>query len=376
LSIPRNESREKTLADNHIGTRWDNRKLESVLSNECCSCLEKEGDITLNHPQHNTPPNASRELAERPQDYLGPNLNPRGLVLTPHQLGDGVYALMANIPPKDNNGVIIGEKYALVIDAGINGTTSHQIQNLVRQLTDKPLRYLVNTTYHGDHTFGNAAFPKEVTVISSRQNKTSMRDLEYEKQMRFGNLRDDQDVLTDVTTWRQPDVVFDHFCAIDLGNKIIELWHFGPGNAPGDTIVYEPDTRAAWTGNFLMCAGLPPMLLEGGPGPYIETLKAMQATLPVTTVIPGHGPMGDGKAALEHFIAYMHYLQDRIGEAVASGCTLDETQKRVPVPALLKSPTALPATPEIQELLLHLHRLNVLATYRELEKISVSRGHY
>jgi len=48
-------------------------------------------------------------------------------VLKPHQLGEGVYALMANIPPKDNNGVVIGEKYALVIDAGINGTISRQI---------------------------------------------------------------------------------------------------------------------------------------------------------------------------------------------------------------------------------------------------------
>ncbi|MBO0795229.1 MAG: hypothetical protein J2P36_30400, partial [Ktedonobacteraceae bacterium] len=62
------------------------------------------------------PHHSSRELAERPRDYLGPNLNPNGLVLTPHRLGEGVYALMANIAPKDNNGVIIGEKYALVID--------------------------------------------------------------------------------------------------------------------------------------------------------------------------------------------------------------------------------------------------------------------
>jgi len=120
-------------------------------------------------------------------------------------------------------------------------------------------------------------------------------------------------------TWRQPDVVFDHYCAIDLGNKIVELWHFGPGNAPGDTIVYVPDTKVAWTGNFLMCAGLPPMLLEGGPDSYIETLKAMQATLSVATIVPGHGPMGDGKAALERFIAYMHYLQEHVGAAFASG---------------------------------------------------------
>jgi cyclase len=314
--------------------------------------------------------NSSRELTERPPDYLGPNLNPSGLVLTPHQLGEGIYALMANIPPKDNNGVIIGEKCALVIDAGINGAISRQIQDLVRHLTDKPVRYLVNTTYHGDHTFGNAAFPEHVTVISSRQNKASMRDLAYEKAMRFGNMRGDQDALADVTIWRQPDVVFDHSCAVDLGNKTVELWHFGPGNAPGDTIVYIPDTKVAWTGNFLMAAGLPPMLLEGGPGLYLETLQAMQAQLSVSTIVPGHGPMSDGKAALEHFIAYMHSLQEQVAAAFASGWSLEETLERVAVPALLALPTTMPATPESQALLVHLHRLNVLATYRELETVS------
>jgi cyclase len=292
------------------------------------------------------------------------------LVLAPHQLAEGVYALMANIPPKDNNRVVIGERGALVIDAGINGAIARQIQEQVRRLTDQPVRYLVNTTYHGDHTFGNAAFPDQVTVISSRQNKASMRDLAYEKAMRFGNMRGEQDALADVTTWRQPDVVFERYCAVDLGRKIVELWHFGPGNAPGDTVVYVPDAQVTWTGNFLMAAGLPPMLLEGGPGPYIETLKAMRATLPVTTVVPGHGPMGDGEAALEHFLSYLQYLQEDVGEAFGAGCTLDETLERVRMPALLHLPETMPDTPESRGLLGHLHRLNVLATYRELEAIN------
>jgi len=220
----------------------------------------------------------SGELTERPPDYLGPNLNPNGLVLQPQQLSAGVYALMANMPPKDNNGVIIGERAVLVVDAGITAAVSRQIQDRVRQLTDTPIRYLVNTTYHGDHTFGNAAFPNDITIISSRQNKASMRDLDYEKRMRFGNMRGDQDALADVTSWRQPDVVFERYCAIDLGNKLVELWHFGPGNAPGDTIVYVPEAKVAWTGNFLMASGLPPMLLEGGPGPYIDGRWVYQCT--------------------------------------------------------------------------------------------------
>jgi hypothetical protein len=57
--------------------------------------------------------------------------------------------------------------------------------------------------------------------------------------------------------WRTPDVVLDRFTEIDLGSQVVQLWHFGPGNGPGDTIVYVPDTQVAWTGNFIGPAGFP-----------------------------------------------------------------------------------------------------------------------
>src|SRR5690348_10723393 len=99
----------------------------------------------------------TREMEERPDGYIGPNLNPDGLVLEPRALGPGVYALLANAIPKDNNGLIVGERAALVVDAGINGSVAKHILKLADQLTDRPVRYLANTTYHGDHTFGNYA---------------------------------------------------------------------------------------------------------------------------------------------------------------------------------------------------------------------------
>lgn len=315
---------------------------------------------------------SSREIAERPRDYLGPNLNPHGLVLKPHQLGEGVYALMATIPPKDNNGVIIGEKCALVIDAGINGVISRQIQELAGQLTEKPIRYLVNTTYHGDHTFGNYAFPDEVTVISSRQNIASMRDLAYEKEMRFGNLRGDQDALADVTTWRQPDIVFDRYCAIDLGKKIVELWHFGPGNAPGDTLVYVPEAKVAWTGNFLMRAGICPVLLEGGPLPYLKTLQAVKETLEITTIVPGHGPVGEGPAALDALIGYLQELDQRVRADIRAGMSLEAILDSYLCPHNLVLPAQLPFAAALNPLNQQLHRLNVLAVYREIKGASAA----
>ena len=308
----------------------------------------------------------SQEIEERPAGYIGPDLNPDGLLLEPQKLVEGVYALMANVPPKDNNGVIVGKKGVLVIDAGVNGVVAHHIQDIVRQLTDKPLLYLANTTYHGDHTFGNAAFPTEVTIVSSRENKDSMRDLEREKRIRTENMKGNAIALTDVVEWRLPDIIFEQFMAINLGNMLVELWHFGPGNAPGDTIVYVPSAQVAWTGNFAVQAGLVPMLLEGGPGPYIETIKKMQATLDVKTLIPGHGPMAEATPALNGLVAYLQALQEKVQIALQDGLSLDETLAACPVPDTMILPSTNPFAPMVNTYNLHSHRLNVLATYHAL----------
>ena len=113
------------------------------------------------------------EIQERPAHYKGPNLDPTGVKLYPRFLGHGVYALMASRMPRDNSGVVIGSRGALVIDSGINGEMAKQIQDRVRKLTDRPILYLVNTNYHGDHTFGNYAFPGSVEIVAHRKTPTA-----------------------------------------------------------------------------------------------------------------------------------------------------------------------------------------------------------
>lgn len=326
------------------------------------------------------PPVLAREIAERPDGYRGPNLSPAGLTLAPHSLADGVYALMANIPPKDNNGLIAGRDAALVVDAGITPEVSTWIQALVGELTDRPLRYLVNTTYHGDHTFGNMAFPADVVVVSSRLNKENMTDLDYEKQTRSGNMYGDEGLLDTVSHWRAPDVVFETFAEIDLGGRLVQLWHFGPGNGPGDTVVYVPDARTAWTGNFLCHAGIAHMLLQGGPEPYIGSLRRMKEALPeLRTIVPGHGPMGDGHAAIDTLISYLERLHEEVTASVSAGHTLAETEAACTDPwadaldptltealAAYRVPRAR-ALQGMRDLCRNLHRLNILATYRLYE---------
>ncbi|NUW41146.1 MBL fold metallo-hydrolase [Nonomuraea rhodomycinica] len=292
--------------------------------------------------------------------------------LMPRRLADGVHALMAVPAPKDNNGLIAGADAALIVDAGITPDVSRTIQEMAAELTDRPLRYLINTTYHGDHTFGNLAFPAETVIVSSRANRANMTDLGYEKRVRSGNMYGDEALFDAVTTWRLPDVVFDSFAEIDLGGRTVQLWHFGPGNGPGDTVVYVPDTRVAWTGNLLCHAGIAHMLLQGGPEPYIATMRAMKEALPdLETIIPGHGPAGDGHAAVDTLISYLERLHEEVDSAVRQGRTLEETMGACTDPWAERLDPALAAAlgpPAAQHAMLdlcrNLHRLNVLATYR------------
>jgi cyclase len=81
-------------------------------------------------------------------------LHPAGCTLATKELAPGVYALISSIPGVDNAGFVVGEKGVLVIDARIATPMARQIQERVREVTDKPLLFLVNSNYHGDHTFG------------------------------------------------------------------------------------------------------------------------------------------------------------------------------------------------------------------------------
>ncbi|MGH7563619.1 MAG: MBL fold metallo-hydrolase, partial [Gemmatimonadota bacterium] len=196
------------------------------------------------------------DLSEGPAAFIPPPLHPGGARLQTRQLGDRVYALVSNHNGVDNSGFVIGERGVLVIDAHINAEMAHQIQDAVKAVTDKPILYLVNTNYHGDHTFGNFAFPAETRIVAHRATAERMQDFEAEKEFLLAAVNGDRSVYGDVQL-RLPDIVFDDSLRLDLGGRVVDLYHFGPGNTPGDAVVYVPEARVAWTGNLVLGVGLP-----------------------------------------------------------------------------------------------------------------------
>lgn len=316
------------------------------------------------------------DFAAAPEGFIPPRLNPAGAELETKELGDGVYALVSTKPGVDNSGFVVGTRGVLVIDSHINGTMAGKIQAAVRGITDKPILYVVNTNYHGDHTFGNYAFPPETSIVASRATAKAMSDFEHEKGFLLSMIDGDASVIEGVE-WRLPDIRFTRHLNLDLGGRIVELHQFGPGNTKGDTVVFEPMTKTAWTGNLVVGEGTIPLLLEGRAGRYAQTIARFAAKLDVAVIIPGHGRPTTG-AILGRYMDYLGDLTFRVRGAVARGRTLAETLAEISVAERFVPPADVPpdsVPARIRAFLIGFHRYNVHQTWLDLTDPKPRRRH-
>ena len=301
---------------------------------------------------------------EPPVGWVPPPLDPTGVQLRTQQIGPGVYALLSSRPPVDNSGFIVGEKGVLVIDAHINGAMARQIQAAVRAVTDKPILYLVNTNYHGDHTFGNYAFPAETKIVAHRKTAEAMAHFEQEKALMLLTLNGNAAVIDDVRL-RLPDITFEQSLRLDLGGRVVELHHFGQGNTAGDTVVYVPEAKAAWTGNLILGAGSIPWAIEGQTQAYLETIARMAARLDVETIVGGHILLTSG----ETLGAYLDYLSahiESVRRAIGAGKTLEQTLASLPLDEAYLPPQESPLA-AVRPIMRGVHLWNVKRTYQELK---------
>ena len=301
---------------------------------------------------------------EPPAGWLPPPLDPTGVRLQTRQLAPGVYALISTRPPVDNSGFIVGENGVLVIDAHINGAMARQIQDAVRAVTDKPILYLVNTNYHGDHTFGNYAFPAETTIVAHRKTAEAMGDFDREKALLLPAVNGNAAVFDGVRL-RLPDVTFEVSLRIDLGGRVVELHHFGHGNTPGDTVVYLPEAKVAWTGNLVLGAGSVPWAIEGQTQAYLETIARVAARLDIETIVGGHILTTSG----ETLGTYLDYLSGHIKSvqrALGAGKTLEQTLVSLPLDEAYLPPVESPLA-VARPLMQGFHLWNVKKTYQELK---------
>ncbi len=256
------------------------------------------------------------------------------------KLSKGVYALYPTdakeknpkgYPVATSGGFVIGDKGVLVIESMVNKRLADQVMGFVKKVTKKPILYVINTSYHGDHAYGNYVFPKSTKIIQHSKTKEFMENqkgFEADKKFMvqyFGANRGIEDVVA-----RTADIIVDDKKNIDLGNVKVEIMHMGFAQTEGDLFVWVPGAKVFWTGNPLVA--MPPALpwlLDGKLQEVLATMKKVRAFLPEdATVVPGHG-VPVKPADLDFTIKYLEKLHDEVDYAVRSGTSLELAQKEI-----------------------------------------------
>jgi glyoxylase-like metal-dependent hydrolase (beta-lactamase superfamily II) len=258
-------------------------------------------------------------------------------------LANGVYAFYDSKAAELNakggaaatsGGLIVGSKGALLIDTMLNKRLNKQVQDLGRTLGKVPLVYAINTSAHGDHSFGNMYLPASTLII---QHENSRRYIEQHLAedkafmiKNFGSGRGIEEIKA-----RTGDLLVPAGgkLTLDLGGKTVDIMDFGFAQTGGDLWVWDPQAKVLWAGNPVI-AGKPalPWLLDGKLLATLATLRRVYDFLPADArIVPGHG-LAMSKADMKWHIDYLDTVRSQVQAAVDQGLTLEQTVKQVGMP--------------------------------------------
>ncbi|MFM9972683.1 MAG: MBL fold metallo-hydrolase [Burkholderiales bacterium] len=233
-----------------------------------------------------------------------------------------------------SGGLIVGSRGALLVETMLNKPLNAQVLALVRRATKLPLLYAVNTSAHGDHSFGNMYLPGGTRVIQHANTKAFVeKSLDDDKKFmiaNFGTGRGIEEIRA-----RTGDILVQTGgrVSIDLGGRQVEIIDFGFGQTGGDLFVWEPQSKVMWAGNPIIAAKPAlPWLLDGHLVQTLETLIKVREFLPADArIVPGHG-VAMSRDDLNWHIDYLSAVKQNVQAAVTRGLSLEETVKQAPMP--------------------------------------------
>jgi cyclase len=193
-----------------------------------------------------------------------------------------------------NIGLSIGADGVVVVDDQFAPLVP-RIREAIRGLTPEPVRFVLNTHWHFDHSGGNAPFAAEATILAHENARRRMRDGDP-KQV-AGR------AIEPAAPEALPVITFDHGMSIHLNGEEVRALHYPRGHTDGDVVVFFPQSKVVHMGDTFITLGFPFVDVASGGSllGLIENLDAVLAVLPDDVkVIPGHGTLST-KADLRKF---------------------------------------------------------------------------
>ncbi len=216
-----------------------------------------------------------------------------------------------------------------------------------------PVRYVINTEPHGDHTTGNCFFGGTLIAHEGVRDAilaNKISDVQGMLRMRWPDAEVPQDFR-----FRAPDITYTEKLTFYLGGITFHLIHM-PGHTPYQTVVYVPEKRIVFTSDNI--SRQIPFFHQALPDVWLKTLKELQK-LDVDYVVPGHGDVG-GKEVFKEMFDAVTVWTNTIKEAIKKGMTAEEAQQL----DMAKKLPNLPKEPRTNDII----KMNIGAIYKYYKK--------
>jgi cyclase len=280
------------------------------------------------------------------------------------KVADGVYSAVATgtMNVGSNSAVIINDDDVVIVDSHITPASARALLADLKTLTDKPVRAVINTHFHFDHSHGNQVFPRDVAIIGHEYTRQmlaadplegrtfkSMTALmpgqaaDLKKQIAAqkdpaerAKLQERLDVLeahiaaTAEVRPVPPSITLSNRMTLHRGQREIQLLFFGRGHTGGDVVVYLPREKVLCSGDLLTAALS--YLGDAYADEWVDTLEALKA-LPFEQVIPGHGDVFSDRQKIDRFQAYLRDLWKQVAALKAEGLPAEQAAKKVDLTA-------------------------------------------
>lgn len=289
------------------------------------------------------------------------------------KVADGVYAAIGRATAPmligSNAAIIVNTNDVVVVDTHLTPSAARALLAEIKKLTDKPVRYVINTHWHNDHVQGNQAyfnvFPGGVEFISHHATREDIQKraipsveqtlgslpqqiAEAEQRLAAGTdaegkpLTEQQKAERRAAIDRQkryleevreieitlPTLTFERSLVLHKDERPIHMLFFYKGHTRGDVVIWLPRERVLVTGDLLTAQI--PFPRDSYPSEWVKTLEAM-GKLGFDQVIPGHGPVQPGKDHLNLVAEVIGSIVEQVRPGVGRGLSLEEVKKSVNV---------------------------------------------
>ncbi len=247
-----------------------------------------------------------------------------------HKVKDGIY-VYAPDQTTTTCSMVVTQEGVVMIDSCSNPLDSRKMLAAVKKVTDKPIRFLIDTEVHNDHTWNHFLFSPPATIINHEGAGEAMRkDFDPKRQERLAAQSPEMRETVQGYKMIAPQIEYKDKMTLNLGERTFELIYLKNVHSEADTAIWLPKERvlfAASAANVRWMINLRPHVTVPD---ILAGYKVMKSLNP-EVVIPGHGPPSTTKI-FDEYEAFYTLLIKRVGDMAAQGKSLAEIKKELKMP--------------------------------------------